>query len=65
VIAEIPGVEEKDIGITLQDDMFIIDVDIFDRKYHQELKLPCVPKGKMEKTYRNGILEVKLLKADS
>jgi len=62
VIAEIPGVEEEDIGINLQNDILIISVDIPDRKYHQELKLPCEPKGMLEKTYRNGILEVKIKK---
>jgi len=62
VIAEIPGVEEEDIGINLQNDILIISVDIPDRRYHQELKLPCEPKGMLEKTYRNGILEVKIKK---
>jgi len=62
VIAEIPGGEEEDIGINLQNDILIISVDIPDRKYHQELKLPCEPKGKLEKFYRNGILEVKIKK---
>jgi len=62
VIAEIPGVEEKDIGINLQHGMLIIDVGIPEHNYHQELKLPCSPKGKLEKTYKNGILEVKILK---
>ncbi|MFZ6016287.1 MAG: Hsp20/alpha crystallin family protein [Nitrospirota bacterium] len=62
VIAEIPGVEEKDIKIDLVKDSLAISVDIPDRKYHQQLKLPCEPKGKLEKTYKNGILEVKIEK---
>ena len=62
VIAEIPGVEEKDIGVSLQNDILVIDVGIPEHKYHQELKLPCEPKGKAEKTYKNGILEVKVKK---
>ena len=64
VIAEIPGVEEKDINLNLQGDKLIISVDIPDRKYHQELKLPSSPNGKLEKTYKNGILEIKILKAE-
>ena len=60
IIAEIPGVEERDIKIDLVKDKLAISVDIPDRKYHQELKLPCEPKGKLEKTYKNGILEVKM-----
>ncbi|MDI6889667.1 MAG: hypothetical protein QMC83_01830 [Thermodesulfovibrionales bacterium] len=63
VIAEIPGVEEKDINLNLQGDKLTISVDIPDCKYHQELKLPCEPKGKLEKAYKNGILEVKIEKS--
>ena len=62
VIAEIPGVEDKDIKVNLQDNILIISVDISNRKYHQELKLPCSPKGKLEKSYKNGILEIKIIK---
>jgi len=62
VIAEIPGVEEEDIKINLEKDGLTISVDVPDHKYHQELKLPCEPKGKLEKFYRNGILEVRINK---
>jgi len=62
VIAEIPGVEEEDINLSLQGNKLTISVDILDRKYHQELKLPCSPKGELEKSYKNGILEVKIKK---
>jgi len=65
VIAEIPGVEEKDIGINLQNDMLVIDVNVQNHKYHQELKLPCSPKGKLEKNYKNGVLELKIQKTES
>jgi len=62
IIAEIPGVEEEDINLNLQGNKLTISVDILDRKYHQELKLPCSPKGELEKSYKNGILEVKIKK---
>lgn len=62
VIAEIPGVEEEDIKINLEKDGLTISVNAPDHKYHQELKLPCEPKGKLEKFYRNGILEVRITK---
>jgi len=62
VIAEIPGVEEKDIKIDLEKDKLTVSADIPDHKYHQELKLPCKPKGKLEKSYKNGILEIKMKK---
>ncbi len=64
IIAEIPGVDEKDIKLNLQGDKLTISTDIPDRRYHQELKLPCVPKGKIEKIYKNGILEVKIQKTE-
>ena len=62
VVAEIPGVQEKDIKVDLVKDSLAISVDIPDRKYAQEVKLPCEPKGKVEKLYKNGILEVKIQK---
>jgi len=60
VIAEIPGVEEEDIKINLEKEGLTISVDVPDHKYHQEVKLPCEPKGKLEKSYKNGILEVSI-----
>jgi len=65
VIAEIPGVEEENIKINLEKDSLTISVNVPDHKYHQKLKLPCEPKGKLEKFYRNGILEVRIQKTDS
>ena len=62
IIAEIPGAKESDIKIDLIKDNLAISVDTPDRKYHQKLKLPCEPKGKLEKTYRNGILEIQITK---
>ncbi|MBU4483187.1 MAG: Hsp20/alpha crystallin family protein [Actinobacteria bacterium] len=62
IIAEMPGIDEDDINLNLQEDKLTISVDIPKRKYHQELKLPCAPKGKIEKVYRNGILEIKITK---
>lgn len=64
IIAEIPGVDENDINLNLQGDKLTISTDIPKRRYHQELKLPCVPKGKIEKIYKNGILEVKIQKTE-
>ena len=62
VIAEIPGVEENDIKINLVDDNLEISANTPDRKYQQKLRLPSAPKGKLEKTYKNGILEVRIEK---
>ena len=62
IIAEIPGVKESDIKIDLAKDSLAISVDSPGRKYHQKLKLPCEPKGKLKKTYKNGILEIEINK---
>lgn len=60
VIAEMPGVEEKDIKTTLEKDM----LKISGGKYSKDLKLPCMPEKIIEKTYKNGILEVKIKKCE-
>jgi len=62
VIAEIPGVEEKDIKVNLAKNRLIISVDKPGRKYRQDLKLPSQPEGKLEKSYKNGILELQIKK---
>lgn len=62
IIAELPGVEEKDIKVNLKGDKLIISTDIPHHKYHQEVALPCVPVGKIEKSYKNGVLELKITK---
>jgi HSP20 family protein len=62
IIAEIPGVEEKDIKINLTGKRLLISVDKPRRKYRQDLKLPSETEGKLEQTYKNGILELKINK---
>ncbi len=62
VVAEIPGVEEETIVVNLEKDKITIQADKPGRKYHKELILPCVPKGELSKTYKNGILELKIKK---
>lgn len=62
IIAELPGVEEKDIKVDLKGNALDISADTPNRKYHQAVTLPCSPKGKLKKVYRNGILEIKIMK---
>ncbi len=64
IIAEIPGVDENDINLNLQEDKLTISVDSPDRKYHQELKLTCEHRGELEKSYKNGILKIKIQKIE-
>jgi len=58
VIAEMPGIEEKDIKIILKKNILTISGG----NYCKELKLTSKSKKIIEKTYKNGILEVKIKK---
>lgn len=61
VIAELPGIEKKDIGLDIAGNSLEINVDTPERKYHKILDLPCeVKPGKARATYKNGVLEVKI-----
>lgn len=62
VIIEIPGADEKSIKISLEKDKLDISADKAGKKYHKEIILPCIPKGKITKSYKNGILEIKVIK---
>lgn len=63
IIAELAGVEEKDIKVELEGGKLTISAHTTDRKYHQEVNLSCVPGGSPKTTYKNGVLEVKLEKS--
>jgi HSP20 family protein len=63
VIAELPGVEKKDIKLHGTEDTLTISVDTPERKYYKELQLPGRVNPKSAKTsYKNGVLEVTLKK---
>lgn len=62
VVAELPGVEEKDIKVDLTGSRLVISAETMAHKYHKEIALPCAPQGKVERLYRNGILELTLWK---
>ena len=63
VIAELPGIEEKDIDLKLEGDILEITASTSDRKYRKEVLLPLVMDLKrLESFYRNGILELRLAK---
>ncbi|MCD6260294.1 MAG: Hsp20/alpha crystallin family protein [Thaumarchaeota archaeon] len=64
VIAEVPGVEKKDINLNATEDRLIISVDTPQRKYYKEVDLPAKVDPKSAKaSYKNGVLEVVLKKA--
>ncbi len=56
VIAELPGVEEKDIETKLKDNTLEISAG----KYCKTVTLPTVPKSIIERNYNNGILQLKI-----
>jgi HSP20 family protein len=56
VIAQIPDVEEKDINIEIQGNMLNISAGIYNKK----ISLPCKSGSIEEKSYRNGVLQLKI-----
>ncbi len=62
VIAELPGVEEKDVHLELKEDILELTAEKGDRKYHKELLLPSWA-SLVRSSYRNGVLEIELVKA--
>ena len=64
VMAELPGIEEKDIKLKIKDNLLTITADTSEKKYCKEVKLPAtVEKNSIKSKYRNGVLEIKLRKA--
>jgi HSP20 family protein len=63
IVAELPGVDKKDIKLHATEDTLTIAVDSPQRKYFKEVELPAKIKLKDAKSqYKNGVLEVTLQK---
>lgn len=63
IIAEMPGVEEEKIDIEVAGDVLRIAASDKGRKYAKEVLLPCQVKPEpIGKSYKNGMLEIKLAK---
>jgi HSP20 family protein len=64
ILAELPGVERKDINLHATEDHLTIYVDTAERKYHKELTLRAMVDPKSaQASYKNGVLEVRLKKS--
>ena len=64
VVAELPGVEKKDIKLSGTEDTLTIMVDTPQRKYFKEVTLPWKVRVREAKSqYKNGVLEVTLPRA--
>ena len=63
LVVEMPGANEEDISVEVHGDVLVL-ATTGERKYSREVLLPSpVDAADMQKTYRNGILELKLKKA--
>jgi len=61
VVAEMPGIEEKDIFLDIQGDILTIKAEGQNRKYQKEILLSReAGADKMTWTYKNGILDVRI-----
>jgi len=63
VISEMPGVSEDAVSVELKDDILEIYAVAKDRKYRKEVLLPAKVKyNTLSRTYKNGILEIRIKK---
>ncbi len=64
VVAELPGVSEKEIAFEVKGDILHISAAHGDRKYQKELLLPSpVHEKGASSSYRHGVFELKLPKS--
>jgi HSP20 family protein len=63
IVVELPGVDKEDIKLRGTETTLTISVDVPQRKYYKEIKLPERVNVKEARTvYKNGVLEVKIPK---
>lgn len=62
VVADMPGVEEDTIDISLDGDVLTLSFIREGIGVKKRVKLPCAPEGEISSIYNNGILEVKIKK---
>ena len=60
IIAELPGVAEREIKTSLEKDTLIIKINSPGWNPEHKVVLPYAPKGKLEKVFRKGFLEIKV-----
>src|SRR5574337_1621636 len=60
VVAEMPGIEKKDIKIDVVGSIINIDAEHGERKYHAKIPIrQKIDENSVKATYANGILEMK------
>jgi HSP20 family protein len=60
IIAELPGVAEREMKTSLEKDILIIRINSPGWKPEHKVALPYAPQGKLEKVFRRGFLEIKV-----
>ena len=60
VIAEMPGLAERGIAAQVKDNLLIISASYQGRRYHEDVRLPCPVEDRVNLTYRNGVLQIRL-----
>jgi HSP20 family protein len=60
IIAELPGMAENDLKTNLEKDVLTIEINSPGWRPEHKVALPYAPKGKLVKSFRNGILEIKV-----
>ena len=58
VIVDLPGATDESLRLDVQGDRLIIDAGDADRHYHTSALLPPVDAATMQKSLKNGVLEV-------
>jgi len=64
IVAELPGVDERDIEIGVRGDQLTLSAKAPGREYLKEVTLPCPVEGEAKASYRNGILQIELTKGE-
>ena len=60
LVAEMPGVEKKDVKVVVEDKKVLIDAEHGEKKYHAEVPINHkVDKNSAKASYTNGIVELK------
>lgn len=62
VVAEVPGVEEGDIRVEVHDDVLTLAAEGRERRYEKELLLPAAVEPEYQRSYLNGVLELRFTK---
>ena len=60
IIVELPGVEEKDIKTDLDKETLTLKINSPGWKPEKRITFPGTPLGKINRIFRNGILEIKV-----